>query len=255
MVRMSPEEAPQIGDGATEGDNERGAVLIVTAFVFIALMGVSALVIDIVTIHQARLRAQATADASVLAAALDLADVDTAVVVAKDYANRNFDVTDGDWVSCINSDALAVATTVPCISVNDEDPHTLIRVRIPDRRIPSFFGSVFGHDGFKVSATATAEVEFVVVSGGSSGPGVDPTTESVGDYDTGGWKTTATVGGVDCVPGVDEGCEGVSGYGEGCPANFWENHPAAPPAPPPKYDKKGNLKTPKPPKGGAEWRE
>ena len=154
--------------------NEDGAVLILTAFIFIALIGITALVVDIVVLHQARLKAQATADATVLAAALDLDDLAAATVVAKEYALRNYDVADGDWDSCVDTQPLAVATTVPCISVDDENPHTLIRVRIPDRRVPSFFSSVVGHDGFNVTATAVAEVEYIVVSPGSSGPGVNP---------------------------------------------------------------------------------
>ena len=145
-----------------------------TAFIFIALLGVAALVVDIVTIHQARLRAQATVDATVLAAALDLDDIDAATLVAKEYAGRNYDVADGDWTGCVDGDTLAVATTVPCISIDDADSPTLIRVRLPNRRVPSFFSSVLGRNGFDVSAVAVAEVEFVMVSAGSPGHGVGP---------------------------------------------------------------------------------
>jgi Flp pilus assembly protein TadG len=219
MKRQAPHMAEEKPQGS---DNERGAVLVVTAFIFIALMGVSALVIDIVTIHQARLRAQATADASVLAAALDLSDVESAAAVAQEYAKRNFDVADGDWASCVDADALAVATTVPCISVNDEDPHTLIRVRIPDRKIPSFFASVLGHTGFNVSASAIAEVEFVVTSPGTpGGPGIDPFAPSVRDGYAGGWPT----------------CDDP---------DFWMVE-----KPDVVYDKKGKAKEPK----DGQWRE
>ena len=224
-------------------DNDRGAVLVITAFIFIALVGVAALVVDIVIIHQARLRAQATADATVLAAALDIDDIDAATLVAKDYANRNYDVVDGDWASCADSDALAVATTVPCISIDDSDSPSLIRVRIPDRKVPSFFSSVLGHDGFTVSASAIAEVELLLVSPGTDGHGVDPNAPSVRDLWAGEWVTTATKDGSDCEVGVDPGCEGVSGYGEGCQDNFWEK------GVPPDDGDDGKKKK------GGDWRE
>ena len=187
---------------------EEGAVLVITAFTFIALLGIAALVVDIVTIHQAKLRAQATADASVLAAALDITDLIAATDAGKEYALRNYDVLDGDWAGCVDAAPLAVATTVPCMSVDDADDPTLIRIRIPDRRVPSFFASVLGRNGFDVSASAIAEVELVVISPGTSGPGpgVDPNAPSVRDGDTAGWLDTETE--------------------EGCPANFWEDHPA-----------------------------
>ena len=76
------ETRPDSGDRSTE----RGAVLVLTAFIFIALLGVTALVIDIVVAHQALLRAQATADASALAAALDIDDVVAAAGKGKEYA-------------------------------------------------------------------------------------------------------------------------------------------------------------------------
>ncbi len=213
-------------------DREDGAVLIITAFIFLALVGVAALVIDIVVIHQARLKAQATADSAVLAAAYDLGDIGAATAAGKDYAFRNYDVDDGDWAGCFDADALAVATTVPCISVDDADAPSLIRIRIPDRTVPAFFSTVMGHDGFQISASAIAQVEYVTVSPGTSGPGVDPDEPSVRDGDTGGWKTTGT--------------------DEGCPAGWYDDHPPDGDTEDPEDDgkkKKGGGA------GGNEWRE
>ena len=145
----------------------------------------TALVIDIVVAHQALLRAQATADASALAAALDIDDAVAAAGKGKEYAARNYGVTDADWASCVDSEALAVATSVNCISVDDADSPTHIRVRIPDRIVPSFFASVLGYDSFSVSATAVAEVEYVVTSGGDPGRRSDPLADDVRSGDPG----------------------------------------------------------------------
>ena len=205
---------------------EDGAVLVITAFIFIALLGIAALVIDIVNIHQAKLRAQATADAAVLAAAFDINDLDSAVAAGKEYAWRNYHVTDGDWDGCNDPDALAVATSVPCISVDDADDPSLIRIRVPDRDVPSFFASVLGRDGFNVSAAAIAEVELVTVSSGGSSSSGDEDA-SVRDGFSGGWTSTAT--------------------GEGCPGGFWEDYPPA-------EDDPGEGKKKKKGSGG-EWRE
>ncbi len=176
-------------DRLAAGDQptERGAVLILTAFIFIALLTVAALVVDIVMIHQAELRAQATADSSVLAAALDLGDIGAATVQAKEYAARNYGVTDADWGSCVDAAPLPVATTVPCISIDDATDPTHIRVRLPDRTVPSFFASVLGRDGFSVSAASIAEIEYVIVDSdpGTGDPG-DPDTPSLRDGDPGG---------------------------------------------------------------------
>ncbi len=214
------------------GVREDGVVVVLTAFIFVGLVGVAALVVDIVNIHQARLRAQATADATVLAAVQDLDDLPVALAKAREYASRNFDVGDFDWFGCVDPEPLAVATDIPCISIDDAGAPTKIRVHLPNRPVPAFFATVLGKTGFEVTASATAEIEWFVTSPGSPGGGADPFAPSVRDGYTGGWPA----------------CEDP---------NFWEVEVDEPPEPEPEFDKKGKLKKPKKKKSGgnSKWRE
>ena len=146
-------------------EQERGAVLILTAFLMVLLLGIAAVAVDIVIFQQARIRAQATVDASVLAAVQELPNINSATTYAQEYALRNYDVAASAWPGCSDSQALSDPTGVNCISVNDPTSPTLIRVRLPDRQVSTFFAPILGVDTFSVSATATAEIEY---SGGSS---------------------------------------------------------------------------------------
>ncbi len=158
--------------------SERGTILVLTAFIIVGLMAISALVVDIVVVHQAQLRAQATVDASVLAAAQDLDDIPTAVAAAQEYALRNYGVSAGDWAGCVDPAPLPVATSVNCISVDDPVAPTHIRVQLPRRSVPAFFARVLGKDSFSVTAAAAAEIEFGIT--GATPPDGLPTT---GDAD------------------------------------------------------------------------
>ena len=75
---------------------ERGAVLVITAFMFVGFLGIAALVIDIVVVNQAQIRAQATVDSAVLAAVQDFDNIPAAIAAAEEYAARNYGVTDAD---------------------------------------------------------------------------------------------------------------------------------------------------------------
>ena len=141
-------------------EQERGAVLVLTSFALLLLLGIAALVVDIVILQQARIRAQATVDSAVLAAVQDLPATTDAAARAQDYALRNYNVSSGDWSTCVDPDPLAVPTSVPCVSVDTVTSPTLIRVRLPDRQVPTFFAPLLGIGAFSVSATATAEVEY-----------------------------------------------------------------------------------------------
>lgn len=172
----------------TPRTGERGAVLVMTAFMMIGLLGVAALVVDIALVNQAQLRAQATVDAAVLAAAQDLEDIPTAIVSAKEYALRNYDITDADWASCTDPTPLPVPTAVSCISIDDADTPTHIRVRLPDRNVSAVFAQVIGHDLFAVSAAATAEVEYTTAGSpdGGTPDDDDAATPNLRDGDPGG---------------------------------------------------------------------
>ena len=94
---------------------ERGAVLVITAFMFVGFLWIAALVIDIVVVNQAQIRAQATVDSAVLAAVQDFDNIPAAIAAAKEYAARNYDVTDPDWAGCVDPDPLPVPTTEGCL--------------------------------------------------------------------------------------------------------------------------------------------
>jgi Putative Flp pilus-assembly TadE/G-like len=175
MVRMIRRQEDNVGQ-------EKGAILVLTAFAMILLLGIAALVVDIVILQQARIRAQATADSSALAAVQDLDVVSNATAVAQEYALRNYNVAIGDWAGCTDSGALAESTGVDCISVNTASDLKFIRVRLPDREVSTFFAPLLGIDAFSVSATATAEVEYL------SGPPGIPTT---GDADPADFQEVA----------------------------------------------------------------
>ena len=165
----------------------RGAVLVVTSFAMIGLLGVAAMVVDIVNIHQSEIRAQATVNAAALAAGQDIGDIPSALEAAKDYAWRNFGVTVHEWATCVDPEPLPVATDLPCVSIDDAVSPTSIRVHLPDRQVPAFFASVVGWDGFMVTASATAEVIFVTSDPAGGTPGDDDSrTPSVRDGDPGG---------------------------------------------------------------------
>ncbi len=167
-------------------DDDSGAALVLTAALLLTIFGLSALVIDIANVHQNRLRAQATADAAVLAAAQELPDYDAAVAVVKEYALRNDGITDTAWAGCTDSGALEIST-FPCISTDAAGSE--VRVRLPGKSVSAFFATVVGKSGFIVSAAATAEIEFGSTdSGPGSGfPGDStPGTPSVRDGDPGG---------------------------------------------------------------------
>lgn len=173
-------------------NDDRGAVLIVAAAAMATFLGMMALVVDVANVHQNRRRAQSTADAAALAAAQELPDYDAAAVAAKEYALRNFGVTEAAWAGCTDSGALAI-TTAPCISMNASG--TEVRVRIPGRGVPSFFAKFLGTDSFAVSAAATAEVEFANTDPAAGFPGDgDPNTPDIRAGDpAGGYPPCASV--------------------------------------------------------------
>lgn len=161
-------------------EQERGAVLVLTSFALLLLLGIAALVVDIVILQQARIRAQATADSAVLAAVQDLSSsVPAAVLAAQDYALRNYNVSSGDWGTCLDPEPLGTPTSVPCISVDNATDLKRIRVRLPDRQVPTFFAPLLGIDAFAVSANSTAEVD---ITPGFLIPGGDATPQEIADF-------------------------------------------------------------------------
>lgn len=141
--------------------SEAGAVLVVSVIVMLSVLAITALVIDIGYAKQSRRLAQNTADAAALAAAQDLdgtaPSTVTAVASARSWAQKNDpDLTTAAWSGCTDADALPVrpdpATT--CISFSAD--RMTVRVRLPMRDQPVFFGGVIRSDPLEVEAVAVA---------------------------------------------------------------------------------------------------
>jgi hypothetical protein len=158
------------GRGADEG-----AVAILVAAFTIVMFGLSAFVVDLSVEKGMRRDAQSAADASALAAANVLyangstPDFVSAVAAVQTYAQHNLGVTAAEWSSC--SAVAPLSYTPPgvstCISFDSATTPTNVRVIIPPRKSPSFFGGVFGYQGVYVDALAQVGV--------SSGTGSQPT--------------------------------------------------------------------------------
>jgi hypothetical protein len=155
MVRMSVAARNE-----TEA-RERGAVLVLAAFLMVAMIGFAALVIDIANTTQVRRQAQSSADAAALAGAQDLPDAVKAVATVKAYAEANYSIDEAAWVGCVDPDALAKepdeANDNSCISI--DEGFERVRVKLPTREVGTFFGGIFGIESFDVTADAVAEAQ------------------------------------------------------------------------------------------------
>lgn len=168
---------------ARRPDDERGAILVFVAIFMVVALGAAAIVLDIGNGRQTRLQAQATADASAIAAAEEIAAVgqdftgssqqwQKVVDEVKRYALNNFGVAPADWVGCVDSAPLAyrpdTANNNTCISAdlvawpNPQQGETTwtnrVRVRTPTRTIQTVFGGAIGQDSLSTSAVAVAGV-------------------------------------------------------------------------------------------------
>lgn len=159
---------PSAGHGTHRGvvrrsprRDERGAILVVAALMMTALMGMSALAIDIANARQQQRQAQGSADAAALAAAQDLPNPTTVVATAKQYAADNFETPAAAWAGCQDPDHLAElpdsANSNSCISV--DEAFSRVRVRLPERDVPTYFAKVLGVETVAVGGSATAEAK------------------------------------------------------------------------------------------------
>jgi hypothetical protein len=126
----------------------------------------AALIVDMGLAKVMRRNAQAAADSAALAAVNVLyansttPDFAGAVAAVKQYAAANVGTTTADWSSC------AAVTPLPytpvgqstCISFDSATAPTNVRVIIPPKHAPSFFGAVVGYRGVDVNAYAQAAV-------------------------------------------------------------------------------------------------
>lgn len=140
---------------------ERGAILVVAALMMTALLGMSALAIDVANARQQQRQAQGSADAAALAAAQDLPDPNAVVDSAKSYAEQNFGTPESAWNGCQDPDHLVElpdsGNSNTCISI--DEAFSRVRVRMPERPVPTYFAKVLGVETVPVSGNATAEAK------------------------------------------------------------------------------------------------
>jgi Flp pilus assembly protein TadG len=128
--------------------DERGSVLVITAISMVALLGMTALVVDVGSFYQVKRQAQSAADAAALAGAADLpSNATTAATDAATYGNKNMNCT-----SC-------TTVTTPYGGSSSE-----IEAKVTTTG-SSFFGHIFGITSANISATAVATAPAATVSG------------------------------------------------------------------------------------------
>ena len=128
--------------------NEKGAVAITIAIIMTALLGFTALVVDVGYLYEIRHQLQAAADAGALAGCQEMVlqakDPDVVALseaVARDYA--------------VNKNLAAEAT--PTVDIADQSVTVMT-----SRTVDLFFANIFGVSNRAVSALAKAEVAYLV---------------------------------------------------------------------------------------------
>ena len=148
-------------------DAERGAVLILFAFLSLVLFGFMALAVDAGYAFVERRNSQNTADVAAVGAAVqaiendgtDAEIADDIIAEAQRLVQINVGVT--DWSTCSDPDALPLtwasqaAGPSNCISWNED--FRRVRVRVPNRDVDTFFASVIGFDTISIGAAAEVE--------------------------------------------------------------------------------------------------
>ncbi len=167
MVRMTPgRTGHRAGRRAARSTNanERGAVIVTAALLLTALVGMSAIAVDLANQSQLKVRAQSSADAAALAGAQDLPNAPAVVTTVKAFALRNLDIPSSAWIGCRDNrrgfdESLAVrpdlANDNRCISIDIS--YTRVRVVLPTTQVPTAFAGVFGVNRLGVRAEAVAE--------------------------------------------------------------------------------------------------
>ena len=151
--------------------SEEGAVLVIFAISFTALLGFAALAVDLGNIAQSHLNTQNAADAAALAGVTTLANANSGNLVAsaiesvKGVADTYIPIPNNSWNApsngCIPAAGFFAAdgeTTCIAFYPNPNEPRakpTAIWVEIPGQALPSLLGNAGS-----VSVTAYAEANF-----------------------------------------------------------------------------------------------
>ena len=153
--------------------SEHGTTLVLMSLLLVALMGMSALVLDLGNARRVKRSAQGTSDSAALAAAPELGNTSllaatrmaNAANVARTYAERNLPAPPGGWTpatwsTCTDTTPLPVASTIsPCISFDDATIPTKVRVKVPTQQVQAQFAGAIGQGApVAVSAGATAGI-------------------------------------------------------------------------------------------------
>jgi Flp pilus assembly protein TadG len=138
--------------------SEDGAILVIFAISFSALLGFAALAVDLGNTAQSHLNTQNAADAAALAGVTALAngnDQTHAIAYVKSVATTY--IANISWNACSPPPAPfdAVNDTTTCIALYTNENDTVIRVEIPGQALPSLIGN-----SGSVSVTAYAEANF-----------------------------------------------------------------------------------------------
>lgn len=150
-------------------DDERGAVAVLVALIAVVLLMAASLVIDLGLARDVRGQAQNAADASALAAgnvlydAKGVAQPALATAAAQDYAAANFGVAAAAWAGCKDPGHLAYAPTSQCISFDDADRPSRVRVRVPQRSVKTALAGLMGVSELHIGAVATSNIDPGVV--------------------------------------------------------------------------------------------
>jgi putative Flp pilus-assembly TadE/G-like protein/von Willebrand factor type A domain-containing protein len=135
---------------ATRARDESGQALVLLVVAIVALLGISAFVVDLGHAYYVQRSLQASADAAATAGALELPDSGAAAGVARDYSG-----SPGGRNERENVPNVQTTVSTRCLSIAPCAPVNAIVVR-QSVTVQTFFARVFGVDTVTVSARATA---------------------------------------------------------------------------------------------------
>jgi Flp pilus assembly protein TadG len=147
-------------------NGERGVTMVLVAIAMVAMLGMVALAVDVITMYAARSEAQRAADSAALAAAKMLVDAG----VTGDPGNSGLQTTaQGFATQAAQSVAQQIAISgrpVQTADVNVTYPNNgqpsfginpTVAVTVTRPNVPTFFSRIWSRAALSVSATATAE--------------------------------------------------------------------------------------------------
>jgi len=157
--------------------DDDGAIAIVVALFAVVLFGFAALVVDVGNASDVRAQASTAADTGALAGERALAAwtnanrtppdpafEQTLVDTVKSAVDSTYPVDDNDWSSCTDTapSGFTPTTVSQCVQyqvtiVGGVVSGSAVRVRIPERKVPSTFGGIFGASSISVSPIAAAK--------------------------------------------------------------------------------------------------